>query len=270
MNFVDSLRGSSGSSKRGKGNLKRSRSSNNKTTASSTQQNKNTKQDKALRKQVLLHNTNVRKRAKTTKNVKGKASSSSSSSSSSITSSTSTFSSSKSKSKSTASNTNQQQASSSNTNQTQSKNPFDIVSPANTFHNLRQSSFSTAFSTGMHDHWFQIDHPELSMTMEEATNSDFNKKQKVKLKQGRRNITKGTKNSSSSSSQQNEQQSLEEKMKAHNKKFQKKKQQYEPRKHSAREVRNWETKTNRKWNQLDVDERVEVNAEITKMIKERK
>ena len=47
MNFVDSLRGSSGSSKRGKGNLKRSRSSNNKTTAS-TQQNKNTKQDKAL------------------------------------------------------------------------------------------------------------------------------------------------------------------------------------------------------------------------------
>jgi hypothetical protein len=66
-----------------------------------------------------------------------------------------------------------------------------------------------------------------------------------------------------------QQESIEQKMKAHNKKFQKKKQQYEPRKHSARDVRMWESKTKKRWSELSVDERVEVNAEITKMITER-
>ena len=59
--------------------------------------------------------------------------------------------------------------------------------------------------------------------------------------------------------------SMEEKLKSHNKKFQSKKQTYEPRKHSARLVRMWEGKMNKKWSSLNVDERIQANADISKM-----
>jgi hypothetical protein len=59
-------------------------------------------------------------------------------------------------------------------------------------------------------------------------------------------------------------------MKAHNQKFRKKKPTYEPRKHSARDVRLWEKKTKKKWSNLTVDERISANAAITKMVQLKK
>ena len=90
-----------------------------------------------------------------------------------------------------------------------------------------------------------MEHPDLLQTMEAAS----------KEKSATNHRMKGGK-----------QTSVEEKMKAHNKKFNKKKHLYEPRKHSARDVRKWEAKTKKKWSSLDVEGRIEANAEITKMI----
>ena len=144
--------------------------------------------------------------------------------------------------------------------------PFEIVTPANTYRNLRQIAFSTAFSTSTHDAWFKEDHPELLQAMEEAL------KQTPRPSASSSSEPGGGRGKSNHHRprQQQSTQTIEEKMKAHNQKFRKKKPTYEPRKHSARDVRLWEKKTKKKWSNLTVDERISANAAITKMVQLKK
>jgi hypothetical protein len=209
------------------------------------------KADQELEKKVALHNKNIRN--KRSKKV-NKASTSSSSCSSSSRSSTSRTDDPPNKEIDGV-----------------SSDPFEIETPANVYRNLRSTAFTNAFTSASHNSWFEQEHPDLLQTMEDAL-----KESKPSSSNGRvgggggptqlnlnRNNHKRQKMQKQleKPKQQNNKQTIEEKMKAHNMKF-KKKSTYEPRKHSARDVRMWESKTKKKWSTLNVDERIAANAEI--------